>query len=95
MSVNFKFRVINPDGVGLAGAEFTLYKISNADEKTGQYKKYRAAVAGKNGIVDFGCIELRNYVMRQTATPDGYGKNGHLYSVTANCDGVMIDCFPE
>jgi len=79
----------------LAGAEFTLYRICNKGEENEDYKVCKVAKSNRDGLVDFGCIPLRNYVMRQTATPGGYGENDHLYSVVANCDGVTLDGFPE
>jgi len=93
MSIKFQIRVISPQNEGLKGAEFTLYNICNPGEENEDYKICKKAVADKDGLVDFGCISYSNYVMRQTATPDGYGENDHLYKVFANCDGILLDGF--
>ena len=45
MSTLFQFRVMNPQGAGLKGAEFTLYIIRNADEEDEHYAIYQAAAA--------------------------------------------------
>jgi len=43
--------------------------------------------------VDFGLIPMRSYIMRETARPDGYVEDNHVYRITANCDGIMINGF--
>ena len=91
----FQFRAINPQGEGLQGAEFTLYRIYKEGMEDEYCKKYKIATANKDGLVYFGCIPFYNFVMLQTVTPEGYGENEHPYHVSANLDVVMIDCFPE
>jgi len=92
--VLLKFRVVNPQDEGLAGAQFTLYNIINQGEENEDYKVCKVVVSGSDGTVDFGCIPLVNFVMRQTSTPEDYAENDHLYQVFANCDGVLLDGFP-
>jgi len=93
--VDFKFRAINPEEKGVAGVEFTLYRIVNIGKEDQEIQKIAVAVSNENGVVDFGCMSMRNYFMLETARPDGYRVNTHLYRISINKDSVMIDGFAE
>ncbi|MCL2404438.1 MAG: prealbumin-like fold domain-containing protein [Defluviitaleaceae bacterium] len=88
----FIFHVINPEGEGVAGVEFTLYRLEGTaiDDPSIQVKA--VAVSDNDGIVDFGCIPMQNFFMRETSRPEGYRENNHIYRVSSNNDGITIDC---
>jgi len=92
---SFKFRVINPEGEGVMGVEFTLYKLNNAGEEDPSIQIEAVAVSKEDGMVNFGCLPMQNFFMLETSRPDGYRENNHLYRISINCDGVMLDGFPE
>ena len=91
----FKFRVINPEEEGVEGVEFTLYRPGFDCKGEPSAKIKAVAMSDKHGLVDFGLIPMQNFFMLETSRPDGYRKNSHQYRISANTDGVMIDCLAE
>jgi uncharacterized surface anchored protein len=71
-------------GAALAGAEFTLFK---ADGVT----VVQVGTTGADGTLSFTGIPYGNYVLKETAAPDGYELLGQTWNVAIDSQGKVVD----
>ncbi|MDL2281174.1 Cna B-type domain-containing protein, partial [Selenomonadales bacterium OttesenSCG-928-I06] len=78
----FTFKKVDEDGVGLAGATFTL---SNGDTET----------SAADGSVTFSNLTFGHYTVQETIAPTGYTLDDEIYDVVINSNGTTtIDTIP-
>jgi uncharacterized surface anchored protein len=77
-------RKLGAGGAALAGAEFTLFK---ADGVT----IVKVGTTGADGTLSFTGIPYGNYVLKETAAPEGYVLLGTTWNVVIDSQGKVVN----
>lgn len=64
----------------LPGAKFRLINLTNGEEKNG--------TIGEEGTLDFENLQIGNYRLVETKSPDGYENNNQIWNFTVGGEGL-------
>ncbi|MCB2286462.1 Ig-like domain-containing protein [Clostridium algidicarnis] len=88
---NIEFTKLGEDNSPLKGAEFKLYKESDANFES----PVAAAISDENGLVSFKDVEYGKYNVKETKAPEGYVLSSEVLAANIMENGVTIKANPE
>ncbi|MBU3193017.1 SpaA isopeptide-forming pilin-related protein, partial [Clostridium algidicarnis] len=88
---NIEFAKLGENKSPLKGAEFKLYKESDANFKN----PVQTAISDENGLVSFKDVEYGKYNIKETKAPEGYNLLSEVLTANITEDGVTIKANPE
>jgi len=88
---NIEFTKLGEDKNPLQGAEFNLYKETDANFEN----PVATATSDENGRVEFKNIEYGKYAIKETKAPEGYNLSEEILTATITEDGRVVKANPE
>ncbi|QSZ27715.1 Ig-like domain-containing protein [Aceticella autotrophica] len=87
---NIEFYKKASDGSPLKGAEFKLYKSTDANYSN----PLDTQISDESGLVKFGNVEYGSYLIKETKAPNGYNLSSQVLTATISEDGATVHADP-